>query len=58
MADKKKISAKALSRSFHHWYYGNLTCFTQEHMQTFGYLTSLQYRTTNWFISSRYYSWS
>ena len=41
MADKKKISAKALSRSFHHWYYGNLTCFTQEHMQTFGYLTSM-----------------
>ncbi|WP_173437725.1 PTS system mannose/fructose/sorbose family transporter subunit IID [Sharpea azabuensis] len=41
MADKKKISAKVLSRSFHHWYYGNLTCFTQEHMQTFGYLTSM-----------------
>ncbi|MEE0988036.1 PTS system mannose/fructose/sorbose family transporter subunit IID [Kandleria vitulina] len=38
---EKKISKKALSRSFHHWYYGNLTCFTQEHMQTFGYLASM-----------------
>lgn len=28
-------------KSFHHWYYGNLTCFSQEHMQTFGYLTSM-----------------
>ncbi|MBO6046662.1 MAG: PTS system mannose/fructose/sorbose family transporter subunit IID [Erysipelotrichaceae bacterium] len=38
---EKKISKKALSRAFHHWYYGNLTCFTQEHMQTFGYLASM-----------------
>ncbi len=40
MADKK-ISKKTLMKSFHHWYYGNLTCFTQEHMQTFGYLASM-----------------
>ncbi len=38
---EKKISKKALSQSFHHWYYGNLTCFTQEHMQTFGYLSAM-----------------
>lgn len=38
---EKKISKKALSSSFHHWYYGNLTCFTQEHMQTFGYLSAM-----------------
>lgn len=38
---EKKISKKALTKSFHHWYYGNLTCFTQEHMQTFGYLSSM-----------------
>lgn len=37
----KKISKKTLSKSFHHWYYGHLTCFSQEHMQTFGYLTSM-----------------
>ncbi len=37
----KKISQKNLTKSFHHWYYGNLTCFTQEHMQTFGYLASM-----------------
>ncbi|MDO4667786.1 MAG: PTS system mannose/fructose/sorbose family transporter subunit IID [Streptococcus sp.] len=37
----KKISKKTLSKSFHHWYYGNLTCFSQEHMQTFGYLASM-----------------
>ena len=37
----KKISQKTLTKSFHHWYYGNLTCFTQEHMQTFGYLASM-----------------
>lgn len=28
----KKVSKKALSKSFHNWYYGNLTCFSQEHM--------------------------
>ncbi len=38
---EKKISQKALTSSFHHWYYGNLTCFTQEHMQTFGYLAAM-----------------
>ena len=38
---EKKISKKTLSKSFHHWYYGHLTCFSQEHMQTFGYLTSM-----------------
>ena len=37
----KKISQKTLTKSFHHWYYGNLTCFTQEHMPTFGYLASM-----------------
>ena len=37
----KKISKKTLAKSFHHWYYGHLTCFSQEHMQTFGYLTSM-----------------
>ena len=36
MADKKKISKKTLTKAFHHWYYGHLTCFSQEHMQTFG----------------------
>ena len=38
---EKKISKKALTKSFHNWYYGNLTCFSQEHMQTFGYLCSM-----------------
>ena len=38
---EKKISKKTLSKSFHHWYYGHLTCFSQEHMQTFGYLVSM-----------------
>lgn len=38
---EKKISKKTLTKSFHHWYYGHLTCFSQEHMQTFGYLTSM-----------------
>ncbi len=38
---KKKVSKKALAKSFHNWYYGNLTCFSQEHMQTFGYLVSM-----------------
>ncbi|MGT2910509.1 PTS system mannose/fructose/sorbose family transporter subunit IID [Streptococcus cameli] len=37
----KKLTKKTLSKSFHHWYYGNLTCFSQEHMQTFGYLASM-----------------
>ena len=38
---EKKLSKKTLMRSFHHWYYGNLTCFSQEHMQTFGYLAAM-----------------
>ena len=37
---RKKISRKTLTKSFHHWFY-DLTCFSQEHMQTFGYLTSM-----------------
>lgn len=37
----KKLSKKTLTKSFHNWYYGNLTCFSQEHMQTFGYLCSM-----------------
>ncbi|MDD3224497.1 MAG: PTS system mannose/fructose/sorbose family transporter subunit IID [Clostridium sp.] len=39
--EKKKISKKALSKSFRNWFYGNLTCFSQEHMQTFGYLCAM-----------------
>ena len=38
---EKKLSKKTLTKSFHNWYYGNLTCFSQEHMQTFGYLCSM-----------------
>ena len=41
MAERKKITKKTLAKSFHNWYYGHLTCFSQEHMQTFGYLTSM-----------------
>ena len=41
MAERKKITKKTLAKSFHQWYYGHLTCFSQEHMQTFGYLTSM-----------------
>ena len=41
MAERKKITKKTLAKSFHHWYYGHLTCFSQEHMQTFGYLASM-----------------
>ncbi len=37
----KKISKKALNKSFLNWFYGNLTCFSQEHMQTFGYMLSM-----------------
>lgn len=40
MADKK-LTKKALTKSFHNWFYGNLTCFSQEHMQTFGYLCAM-----------------
>ena len=38
---EKKLSKKALSKSFHNWYWGHLTCFSQEHMQTFGYLHAM-----------------
>lgn len=38
---EKKISKKTLNRSFRNWYYGSLTCFSQEHMETFGYLCSM-----------------
>ena len=37
----KKISKQTLNKSFWRWWYGNLTGFSQEHMQTFGYLTSM-----------------
>lgn len=36
-----KLSKKTLLKSFHNWYYGHLTCFSQEHMQTFGYLCAM-----------------
>lgn len=38
---EKKLTKQTLTKSFHNWYYGNLTCFSQEHMQTFGYLCSM-----------------
>ncbi len=38
---EKKLSKKALNKSFWLWFYGNLTCFSQEHMQTFGYLSAM-----------------
>ena len=38
---RKEVSKKALTKSFWNWFYGNLTCFSQEHMQTFGYLVSM-----------------
>lgn len=38
---EKKISQAALKKSFRNWAYGNLTCFSQEHMQTFGYLAAM-----------------
>ena len=41
MAEEKKISKKVLSKAFHTWYYGHLTCFSQEHMQTFGFLCTM-----------------
>ena len=41
MSNEKKLSKKALSKSFHNWYWGHLTCFSQEHMQTFGYLHAM-----------------
>ena len=41
MAELKKTSESARKASFLHWIYGNLTCFSQEHMQTFGYLWAM-----------------
>ncbi len=38
---EKKLSKKALNKSFRNWYMGHLTCFSQEHMQTFGYLCAM-----------------
>ena len=37
----KKLTKKSLNKSFLSWFYGHLTCFSQEHMQTFGYLCSM-----------------
>lgn len=37
----KKLSQKTLNKSFRNWFYGHLTCFSQEHMQTFGYLCAM-----------------
>ena len=41
MAETKKISPKARKKAFRNWSYGNLTCFSQAHMQTFGYLVAM-----------------
>ncbi|MFT9452047.1 PTS system mannose/fructose/sorbose family transporter subunit IID [Liquorilactobacillus ghanensis] len=37
----KKLDKKTLTNSFHRWFWGALTCFSQEHMQTFGYMASM-----------------
>ena len=37
----KKVSKKSLNSSVWRWFYGNLTCFSHEHMQTFGYMWSM-----------------
>jgi len=37
----KKVSKATLNKSFWRWFYGNLTCFSHEHMQTFGYMWSM-----------------
>lgn len=37
----KKLSKKALNKSFLNWFYGHLTCFSQGHMQTFGYMLAM-----------------
>ena len=37
----KKVSKKSLNSSFWRCFYGNLTCFSHEHMQTFGYMWSM-----------------
>ena len=41
MAELKKTSEAARTACFRNWIYGNLTCFSQEHMQTFGYLWAM-----------------
>lgn len=40
-SNEKKISKKTLNKSFNLWFWGALTCFSQEHMQIFGYLASM-----------------
>lgn len=37
----KKLDKKTLTKSFHLWFWGALTCMTQQHMQTFGYMSSM-----------------
>lgn len=37
----KKLSKKTLNTTFWRWWYGNLTCFSHEHMQTFGYMWAM-----------------
>lgn len=41
MAELKKTSEATRKACFRNWTYGNLTCFSQEHMQTFGYLWAM-----------------
>lgn len=41
MDSTKKLDKKTLSKSFNLWFWGALTCFSQEHMQTFGYMASM-----------------
>jgi len=41
MADLKKTTDATRNKSYWRWAYGNLTCFSQEHMQTFGYLAAM-----------------
>jgi mannose/fructose/N-acetylgalactosamine-specific phosphotransferase system component IID len=41
MDNAKKLDKKTLSKSFNLWFWGALTCFSQEHMQTFGYMASM-----------------
>ena len=31
----KKLSKKTLNKSYLSWFYGNLTCFSQEHLRLF-----------------------
>lgn len=40
-ASPRKVSAKALRKSFLEWFYGAQTCFTYEHMMTFGYMCAM-----------------